>query len=252
MKKETILIVSLIVIFLGTTFMIYPTGSPGGKTGSPGDGGSNCTVCHGGSASTVQNWISSDIPAQGYTPGNTYQISVTGTGSGNKGFEITAEDAANAKVGTFTAGSGSKLTNNNHALTHTTDQSGNPHTWNFTWTAPAAGTGDVTFYAAVVVSKPNINLTSLQISENTSVNVKSISDVDISIKPNPASDIIKLKSEKLIGQALKIYTISGKLIYQGVLTEKRTSVDISSLNKGIYLLKAGEGAGAVTKRFIKN
>ena len=251
MRKHVILILSLVVILITSIFMIYPSGSPGGYTGSPADG-HNCQSCHGGTTTMVQNWISSDIPAQGYTPGNTYQISVTGTGSGNKGFELTAENSANNKVGTFAAGSGSKLTNSNHAVTHTTDVSANPHTWTFSWTAPQAGTGDVTFYAAVVVNKPNINLTSLQVSENTSSGVQILNAEDIVIKPNPAKDLIKLKSENLIGKMINIYSVSGELIYKTILTDKRTTLDISSLKKGVYLIKIGVGNNSVTKKFIKN
>lgn len=251
MKKQTILFSGMIIIFLTTTFMMYPTGSPGGYTGSPTDG-NNCTFCHGGTATNVQNWISSDIPAQGYTPGNTYQISVTGTGSGNKGFELTAEDISNNKIGIFAAGTGSKLTNSNHAVTHTSANSGNPHTWTFLWTAPQAGSGDVTFYAAIVVGQPNINLTSLAVSENTSSDVLVLNEADIKIKPNPAKNIIRLKSEKLIGKQFKVYSVSGSLIYKGVFSDKRTSIDISELKKGSYLFVIESSRGVITKKFMKN
>jgi hypothetical protein len=251
MKKQTILFSSLIVIFLSTTFMIYPSGSPGGYTGSPADV-HNCNSCHNGTTTNVSDWISSTIPAQGYVPGQTYQISVTGTGSGNKGFELTAENASDSKTGSFTAGSGSKLTNNNHAVTHTTDVSANPHTWTFSWTAPQAGTGTVNFYAAVVVGKPNVNLTSLQVSENTSSDITDLNESDFKIKPNPAKNFILLKSHYLNGKNFKIYSISGSLIYNGKFTENRTQIDISDLKTGSYLLMIETEKGTITKKFIKN
>lgn len=251
MKKQTFLFLGLIIIFLTTTFMIYPGGSPGGYTGSPADV-NNCTSCHGGSVTTVQNWISSDIPTQGYTPGNTYHISVTGTGSGNKGFELTAEDGSNNKTGTFAAGSGSQLTNSNQAVTQTSAISDNPHTWTLSWTAPQAGTGNVTFYAAVVVGVSNINLTSLQVSENTSSDVLVLNEADIKIKPNPVKGIIKIKSENLIGKSFRIYSVSGSLIYKGMFSGNITSVDISGLEKGIYLFVIGSGRNSVTKKIVKN
>jgi hypothetical protein len=63
----------IFILFFGSFVAFYPTGAPPSKTGSPGDG-SNCTECHGGTPSTVAGWITSNIPVNGYTPGQTYQI----------------------------------------------------------------------------------------------------------------------------------------------------------------------------------
>ncbi len=131
----------------------YSAGSPGGKTGSPIDG-SNCTECHTGTPNTAQGWISSNIPGDGYVPGQTYTITATGTHTGvvKFGFELTAEDGS-GKSGTLliTDATRTKFTNGNAAITHTsagTAPSGNTNTWSMDWTAPAEGHGTVTFYAA--------------------------------------------------------------------------------------------------------
>ena len=87
MKKSFLLLcIPLIftIIFLsGFSFktMAYPSGSPAGYTGSPGDALS-CKNCHGGTVVTVNNWITTTIPGEGYTPGNVYTITVTVTGTG--------------------------------------------------------------------------------------------------------------------------------------------------------------------------
>ena len=141
------------------------SGSPGGYTGSPGDG-HNCTACHGGSASTVTGWITSDVPAQGYTPGTTYTITATATGSGKKGFEISPQTTGGALLGTLSPGSGNKLCNGNKAITHSSTVSGTSATWTFSWTAPAAGTGPVTFYGAFAVTEPVTKLTTMVVNEN--------------------------------------------------------------------------------------
>lgn len=130
-------------------------GSPGGKTGSPGDGSVKCTQCHVVTATTVQNWITHNIPITGYIPGNTYTITATGTHTGvvKFGFELTAEDAANVKTGSFTLiNTGqTRFTNNNKAVTHTlqgTLPSGNSKTWSMNWTAPPGNAGNIRFFAA--------------------------------------------------------------------------------------------------------
>jgi len=137
-------------------------GSPGGKTGSNGDGGNNCTQCHSGTATTVQGWITTDIPANGYVGGQTYTITATGThtGVGKFGFELTSEDMNGNKVGTWiiTNAAQTKLTNNNKAVTHTsggTTPSGNSKTWSVNWTAPSSLVGAVKFWAAFNAANGN-------------------------------------------------------------------------------------------------
>lgn len=96
------------------------------------------------------DWITSTIPQTGYIPGETYTITTTGVYSGvaKFGFELTAEDGY-SKVGSFTItnAAGTKLTNSNNAVTHTSagsTPSGDETSWSFDWTAPSEGTGDVT------------------------------------------------------------------------------------------------------------
>jgi hypothetical protein len=171
MKTKLLWILPAIVagLFLLTSFggsddTDRSSGSPGGYTGSPGDG-HNCTACHGGSASTVTGWITSDIPSDGYTPGSTYTITATVSGSGNKGFEISPQTPAGALLGSLTPGSGNKLCNSNKAITHTTKLSSNPAVWTFQWTAPAAGSGTVTFYGAFAITENSTKLSTMVVSE---------------------------------------------------------------------------------------
>ncbi len=154
------------MFILLTSEVEYHTGSPGGKTGSPGDGGATCTDCHGGTATFMEGWITSDIPADGYMPGETYTITATGTHNGvvRFGFEMTSEDASAIKVGTImnTNPTETQLVNGNKSITHTSNgiiPSGNSKTWSFDWVAPAEGTGEVTFYGAFNAANGNGNNT---------------------------------------------------------------------------------------------
>jgi hypothetical protein len=156
------------VLFLSSFMAFYPNGAPAAKTGSPGDG-SNCTECHGGTASTVSGWITSNIPVQGYTPGQTYQITATNqiTGSGKYGFEVSPQNVAGNLLGTLTAGTTSQLVGSGKYVTHT-NATNSLSTWTFNWTAPAAGTGQVTFYGAFARNKPGpVRLSTLVVSEAT-------------------------------------------------------------------------------------
>jgi len=140
----------------------YTGGSPGGKSGSPGDGGATCTQCHSGSAQAQGGLISTTIPFTGYEAGQTYTVTVTANMSGisKYGFELTAESAGGIKQGTFvvTDPARTKKVNGGTAVTHTsggTVASGNAISWSVDWTAPAAGAGQITFYTALNATNSN-------------------------------------------------------------------------------------------------
>lgn len=154
MKKNyfflTLPLIPIIIILMANS-----SGSPGGKSGSPGDGSHNCTDCHTGSPNPVSGWITTNVPSEGYTPGDTYTITATGThtGVGKFGFELTVEDQSGNKVGTLivTDATQTKFTNGNNAITHTSGgntPSGNSKTWTMDWTAPTGVSGNIGIYAA--------------------------------------------------------------------------------------------------------
>lgn len=154
----------LIILSLPSVLILYSysSGSPGGKSGSMGDGGSTCTQCHSGTAQPQAGWITTNIPAEGFMAGETYTIMASGTHSGvvKLGFELTAEDNTGAKVGTLTISepTRTKLANANKAVTHTssgTSPSGNSNSWTMEWTAPSSAPSEVIFYAAFNAANGN-------------------------------------------------------------------------------------------------
>ncbi len=160
--KKIYKVLSLIALPSVLILYSYSTGSPGGKSGSVGDGGHTCTDCHGGTAQTQTGWITTNIPTEGFTAGQTYTITATGTHNGvvKFGFELTAEDAFGGKVGAFTITDPTRtqFTNANAAVTHTsngTGVTGNSSSWSMDWTAPTPAPQSVKFYAAFNAANGN-------------------------------------------------------------------------------------------------
>ncbi len=158
-KIPFVFLIPLVIILYANS-----SGSPGGKSGSPGDAGATCVQCHSGTANATSGWITSNIPPSGYVPGETYQITATGThsGVGSFGFELTAENTSGGKVGTFaiTDAPRTKLINQGNAVTHTfngTTVSGNSSSWSANWTAPGTDIGQIRFYAAFNAANGNGN-----------------------------------------------------------------------------------------------
>lgn len=158
-----------IIIFvdaLNNTSVSNNGGAPAGRTGSPGDGGLTCAIsgCHlpGPAPSVMAGWITSNIPASGYVPGSTYTITATATRPGHVefGFEISPQNAVGTLLGTLvvTNITEMQLVGANKYITHKLAGTSGPtgsKTWNFNWIAPAAGTGNVTFYGAFNVTNNN-------------------------------------------------------------------------------------------------
>lgn len=143
----------------------YSDSPPTRRTGAPGE--NNCSACHNGGLNDGQGAFSIvNVPAS-YVPGSTYTISVTLARAGQTrwGFELTCLTAASAAAGTITSTSTLTSTALSSGKTYISQTAGTapndgtfagtangPVTWSFQWTAPVAGTGSVTFYAAGVAA----------------------------------------------------------------------------------------------------
>ena len=143
------------------------TGSFANPTGCYAGGG-----CHSSAAtSTISVAIEMDstggVPTTMYKPGNTYTVKITGTATSGSfpkyGFQLnalkgTASTTSNADAGTWTTtglptntqctapGSYTQLTVMEQSTAIAL--SGSSFTQTFTWTAPAAGTGTISFWGA--------------------------------------------------------------------------------------------------------
>jgi hypothetical protein len=258
----------LLVLAIPTAFLLLTSeimssgGSPGGRTGSPGDGGANCTACHSSTPINQEYWVfSSEMMINGYEPGQTYNVMVYGLDSDADkfGFEATAEDNSGNKVGTFDAGfTGMTQTiNNSKAITHTalgtTPLADTGTVWFFSWTAPATNVGDITFYAAINAANGN-NATSgdqIHLSQSTyphsTVGVDDyLSRDDFSIFPNPSSGIIQIKNNPLKETEVSIVNLMGQIVYSREISENESKIDLSELEKGIYFVTIGRS----TQRII--
>lgn len=78
-------------------------------------------------------------------------------------------------------------------------------------------------------------------------------EFDIIVYPNPAKDNIIIKTNQLNGGNLFIYDIMGRELTGKQINNDETIVDISSLNSGIYILKAISKDNKIVgnRKFIK-
>ena len=264
MKRKFLTIKVLFLASFALVLMSNRGGSPGGKTGSTTDGGTCATNggCHGGGNSSVidQEMITSNIPASGYGVGQTYTITVSPVqaGTGVWGFELMAEGADGSAVGTFANNDKVNTKNDGQRATHKFASSSNSggQTWTVEWTAPDESAGDVTFYGAALAANGNGNtggddviIDNLVVAHNATASVTALSQANLTFYPNPAQDYLSIKGYANQKAIISVHTVGGLTVKQLPFT---SSLDISDLRNGVYLLKISEESGTISKRFIKN
>jgi len=193
-----------ILFFVTMVFMLFKSqpanshtsGAPAGKTNSPADN-SNCTSCHNGSASAATGIITSNVPLSGYVPGTVYTITASvGDSSISKfGFEISPQNNSGALQGslTITNSTQTQIVSSKY-VTHKTAGTGTtPYhnkQWSFNWTAPAAGTGAVTFYGSFLFTNSQNNSSGDVTKTSTLVIQESVPTPSVSITITSGSNPI--------------------------------------------------------------
>ncbi len=248
MRKTKTILTLAIVIATSITFSLQsePGGAPRAASGGPTEGGATCSQsgCHTGATITDSVFMTTNIPAEGYTPGVEYEITINVVGTGKKGFMFSAQKASGNFLGTIKSGTGSKITLNNY-ITHSSSKTSNPGNWVFNWTAPSAGSGSLSLYAAFAVTRNQTYSQSIAINENLASGIKEITnDEKVFTQYNPIAKtlncIINTSKNSTItaslfnlnGQAVASTSNTNKLIGENTL-----SINTSALKQGIYLLQ---------------
>lgn len=242
-------------------------GAPSSSAAGPGDESSCAKVgCHAGTAQFGDGFITSNIPAEGYTPGETYTITVAVSSETRNtfGFQLTPQDATGNKVGNLeiTDEERTKITGLGKYVTHTLSSLEGVdgfNEWTFNWNATGAE-GDFKFYVAVNVANGNdlatgdsIYISSVDVIENA---VTGLSDeqrilADLLLLNNPVGDQMIFNAELVQpGTRVLIYDLTGKLISENFLTE--TVMQTSELKPGMYILQAIGTGKTLVARFIKS
>lgn len=83
-----------------------------------------------------------------------------------------------------------------------------------------------------------------------SVSILNKSEEDFSFYPNPASSKLVINYHEGKQVIASFYSSQGTLVYRQLITSKTTEIDISNLNKGMYLLQLSSGSASTTKKLF--
>ena len=70
----------------------------------------------------------------------------------------------------------------------------------------------------------------------------------IQIYPNPANTTLFIKVTGVVPEAMKLYNVSGQLIYEGGFAPE---IDVSKLSPGVYFIEINAGEEVGRKMFVK-
>lgn len=261
-KRNTKLNMAILSV-LALVFMSNRGGSPGGRSGSTTDNGATCSTnggCHNSSSAPAsQDMISTNVPSNGYAPGSGYDITINISDEGTSvwGFEMMAEDKNGLPVGAFSNNSQVNSLNSGLRATHkfASSSSSDAQTWIANWTAPASGTGSVTFYVSAMAANGNGNnrgdrvfIDTISITENTSANIAELENFQINLYPNPATQKIVITGYENTSSNIKVINSMGKTVMSGLF---KNALNISELASGTYYLKIIENNRVFIKKFSK-
>ncbi len=281
MQKRILLsIFSLALIFILTSGIEDDNGIAG-RTGSPGEvtcvnGCHSSYALNSGSGSVA---LTSNIVNNEYVPDQVYNMQLTVSQAGDSlfGLGLEALTSSNTNAGTLTVGTGTviktatisgvsrrSITHARNGGTGTVDS----HTFNFTWKAPATGTGNVTFYFAGVAANNN-GRNSLDYVYNGSqvfteyvvpsgISSVATSTKALSVYPNPVTDkftfYYTLNNQQNVTAG--IYTLGGQLVQtitndlrgEGAITE--TVMLAPNIQAGLYILLINANGKTLSHKLI--
>lgn len=281
-KKLLIFTFSAATAFI--TFQSYQNGphsGAGNRTGSDGTT-TGCGTCHGSSTSATS--VSVKLMKDGsevtmYTPGETYDVTLSGVNTNANpkfGFQLTCSTPATSSTqfGTFdnTGVTGTSLVMSNQMVEHNTGLdgtiSGGEATYEktFKWTAPAAGSGTVKFYA-VLNSVNGNNMdgsgdewnfgTSGDITEDAGTSIQNIdNNLTVKVFPNPASNTLHIDTKNLAqsNYTLTIINTNGKTVFNAQLDNHSgvAQISVEQLSAGHYTLMLNNGSQILKAPFVKH
>lgn len=105
-------------------------------------------------------------------------------------------------------------------------------------------------YRIITVNPTFVTVSPPMRSCNTIYNVNELNSLlNISVFPNPAGD--KVNIECPLEANLEILTIEGIIIRRLITNDRQTTLDLSTLSSGIYIIKVKTNNGSAVKKLIK-
>lgn len=101
---------------------------------------------------------------------------------------------------------------------------------------------------SVVILDDDITVTVVLV-EDIDTDIQDRNDFELSVYPNPASDMLNISSGSITIDAIIVYDISGKIVYQNVIHDKTHTIDVTKFRAGFYILQVYFGQQVHREKF---
>jgi len=118
------------------------------------------------------------------------------------------------------------------------------------FTVPSDGVYYIAFRAFSDPDQFYLSLDNIKI-ENKSLAVSDVKSPKLNFYPNPAKNVLTINNEIVVNN-VTIYDLAGKSVLNQKADSKNLSLDISKLEKGIYMMRVATKNGAKTVKIIKD
>lgn len=227
-----------------------------------------CTMCHlaGANFSTSASIEVRDGngPITEYIPGETYtvKVDIQSTGNNGHGFQVTGLLANNSSAGSCNVvTSGTQKTSLGGRWYFEQSQTLNGGSYEMTWVAPAAGSGEVTFYGSALSVNGDgmtngdeyVSISPVKLPEGSPNSVFNANVTEgLELYPNPTVSEVIIRSSGEEMQEVQIYALNGALMEQRAVNTDNVRFNVEDYVKGTYIVKVSSGQDVQYLRFVKN
>jgi hypothetical protein len=90
----------------------------------------------------------------------------------------------------------------------------------------------------------------LYLHKNTVLGVTSFEASSVKVYPNPATNVLNIEANQLVDE-VAIFNMLGQQVLSKQVNSEMSSIDISGLSNGVYVLKSTANGVSVSSRFVK-
>ena len=85
------------------------------------------------------------------------------------------------------------------------------------------------------------------------VSINTVKSIDFSVAPNPATDVISINAEGVVGGTLRVVDMLGNVIYVSDFNNSK-KVNVSEFKNGVYFLtvQSGNSKGFTKKLVVRH
>lgn len=94
-------------------------------------------------------------------------------------------------------------------------------------------------------------LDDISLRESGALLTPDVPRLEMAVYPNPAADVLYINNPAPL-EFIKLYTLTGQLLYHAANAEPFASIPVSGLEAGVYILQAGHNGKAATLKVVKN